>query len=212
MSLRPALAAALLLLCAVPALAGQCGSARGQAGGHDYLLLSLSWAPSFCATPAGRKNPQECGPDADYGFVVHGLWPQYADGKWPQCCQAVPPLSPSPTLDKAARWMIGDGLRRHEWEKHGSCMTDRQDEYFGAINRLVDTLGLAPALPGTGVNSVKVSALKRNWNVPPDAISVQCRNRLLTEVHICLDKSLSPMACPEAEKLADNCPGTVNLH
>jgi ribonuclease T2 len=206
------MAAALLLLAAAAARADQCAPARGQVGGYDYLLLSLSWAPSFCATPAGRNNPQECGPGAAYGFVVHGLWPQYADGKWPQCCQAVPPLAPSPTIDKASQWMIGDSLRDHEWEKHGSCVTGRQDEYFGTINRLVDTLGLAPALPGTGINSVKVSSLKRNWAVPPDAVTVQCKGRTLAEVHICLDKSLSPMTCPEAEKRADNCPGTVNLH
>lgn len=203
---------AALILATPPAWAAQCSPAKGQTGQFDYYLLSLSWAPSYCATPSGKKNPQECGPGTSYGFVVHGLWPQYGSGQWPQCCQAVAPVSPSPVVDKAAQVIIGSSLMEHEWEKHGSCVTGDQDRYFGEINQVVDALGLAPQVPGTGLNSIKVSDLKKNWPAPPEAISVQCKGKRLTEVHVCLDKSLSPMACPPEERQSDNCPGTVNLH
>jgi len=200
-----------MLTTATTAWAEQCGPARGKAGAYDYYLLSLSWAPSFCATPAGRNNPGQCGPQASYGFVVHGLWPQYADGRWPQCCQAVPPVKPSPTVDQVSRVMIGARLLQHEWDKHGSCVTDRQDEYFGRINRAVSALGLAPDLPGGGAERIRITDLKRHWPVPPQSITVQCKGKTLTEVRICLDKALSPLPCPLAAVKDDNCPGTVSL-
>jgi ribonuclease T2 len=206
------LTAALLAAIATTARADQCGPVRGLAGSFDYYLLSLSWAPSYCATPSGRKNPWECGPGSGYGFVVHGLWPQYTSGQWPQCCQAVRPVTPSTMVDAVSRVMIGPGLMSHEWEKHGSCVTSRQDEYFGRIDQVVSRLGLAPKVPGTGLDRIKVSALKQNWPVPPQSISVRCKGRMLREVHLCLDKALSPMPCPEAEVNSDNCPGTVSLH
>src|SRR5262245_21113480 len=44
-------------------------------GEFDYYLLSISWSPAFCATHADRV--QQCGIDTHFGFVIHGLWPQY---------------------------------------------------------------------------------------------------------------------------------------
>ncbi|BAE51504.1 Ribonuclease I [Paramagnetospirillum magneticum AMB-1] len=199
-------------LAAGAAQADQCGPARGQPGSFDYYLMSLSWAPSYCATTSGRANAQECGPGTSYGFVVHGLWPQYASGQWPQCCQAVAAVKPSAVLDRLSRVMIGSSLISHEWEKHGSCVTSQQDEYFGKIDQVVTALGLAPQVPGTGLDRIKVSALKQNWAVPAQSITVQCKGRKLTEVRICLDKTLSPMPCPAKEVESDNCPGTVSLH
>ncbi|EME71434.1 ribonuclease I [Paramagnetospirillum caucaseum] len=200
------------LLLPAAAMAEQCGPARGTAGRYDYYLFSLSWAPSYCDTPAGSRDPRQCGPGASYGFVVHGLWPQYAEGRWPQCCQAVPAVKPSPTVDEVSRVMVSPRLRQHEWDKHGSCVTDRQDEYFGKINRAAAALGLAPALPAGGVERIRVSDLKRNWPVPPRSITVHCKGRRLDEVRICLDRELAPMPCPEAQVKSDNCPGTVDLH
>ncbi len=200
-----------ILIAAATAGAGQCGPVRGTVGDYDYYLLSLSWAPGFCATPAGRTNTRQCGPQASYGFVVHGLWPQYADGRWPQCCQPVSPLKSSPAVDQASRVMIGAKLRQHEWDKHGACVTSRQDEYFDRINRAVSALGLAPDVPGGGGGRIRITDLKRHWPVPPQSISVQCKGRKLAEVHICLDKALSPLPCPMAEVKSDNCPGTVDL-
>ena len=48
--------------------------AKKQAGGTPVFsryLLSLSWAPDYCAQPTGDKDPRECGPGRQTGFVVH---------------------------------------------------------------------------------------------------------------------------------------------
>src|SRR5271170_6274224 len=54
-----------------------------QAGRFDYYLLSLSWAPTYCLTHA--DDGAEC-TGKGYGFVVHGLWPQYDTGGYPENC------------------------------------------------------------------------------------------------------------------------------
>ena len=193
------------------AWAEQCGPVRGKAGSFDYYLLSLSWSPTYCGTSSGRNNKQQCGGPQPHGMVVHGLWPQFADGTWPQCCQKVASVKPSPAVEQASKVMIGTRLLSHEWTKHGACVTSRQDEYFGKINQVTDSLGLAPGLSGSGQERIRVTDLKRHWAVPPAAITVQCKGTRLKEVHICLNKDLSPIACPEAEVKTDNCPGTVRL-
>ena len=51
----------------------------------DYFLLALSWVPSWCAAEGDARNAAQC--DTDAGWLVHGLWPQYADGGWPEVLQ-----------------------------------------------------------------------------------------------------------------------------
>ena len=45
---------------------------QSEPGNFDYYVLSLSWSPSFCESPAGAASPQQCG-RRPYSFVVHGL-------------------------------------------------------------------------------------------------------------------------------------------
>ena len=64
--------AILAALALVGALAAQY-----QTAPFDYYVLSLSWAPAFCALPnEASRNPRECAPGRKVGFIVHGLWPR----------------------------------------------------------------------------------------------------------------------------------------
>ncbi len=61
----------------------------------DFNVLALL-APNYCErakerAPNGRPDPQRNG--RSYDFVVHGLWPQYAQG-FPSYCQV--PLTARP--------------------------------------------------------------------------------------------------------------------
>src|SRR3546814_1587903 len=76
-------AAASQSLEAVPC--SQRDEARGRPGDFDFYMLAFSWSPAFCATDAGARSPGQCRDNA-FGWVVHGLWPQYAKG--PQGRQA----------------------------------------------------------------------------------------------------------------------------
>ncbi|MFX5574808.1 hypothetical protein ABTD77_20430, partial [Acinetobacter baumannii] len=73
------------------------------------------------------------GPDRRFGFVVHGLWPQYQNGGWPENC----------STERVSEQMIGRMLdimpsRQlviHEWRKHGTCSGQSADDYFGTIRK-----------------------------------------------------------------------------
>lgn len=203
------------------AVAASCSPARGQTGQFDYYVLSLSWSPAFCASPAGAKHPDQCGAEVPkHGFVVHGLWPQYAAGSaaqqqnrslWPQCCggASFDPAAVPATLDGV---MIGDDLRRHEWDKHGTCATTAPAPYFQSVAETVAKIGLAPKLSGEAPPArIKISELKTNFPVPANALYPTCKGKKLSEIHICLDKSLNPTACPPETRQQDKCPGTVSL-
>src|SRR3954453_14289234 len=63
----------------------------------DYYLLTLSWSPEYCH---GHTSTTQCAPDKHFGFVVHGLWPEYKTGSGPQHCGIQPGLSnPSSMLE-----------------------------------------------------------------------------------------------------------------
>ena len=59
---------------------------KKAAPAFSYYLLSLSWAPDFCAQPGKGSDPAECGTGKKIGFVVHGLWPQGDTGRGPENC------------------------------------------------------------------------------------------------------------------------------
>jgi ribonuclease T2 len=127
-------AAALLAVFAGLALA------RGnKAGIFDYYVLSLSWSPSFCGTPAGNDNPTQCAPGRRFAFVVHGLWPQFKDG-WPEFCATEEAWVPEQKIDAMMDIMPSRKLIIHEWRKHGSCSGLSQADYFGAIRVLRERL------------------------------------------------------------------------
>ena len=96
--LRLALSVACLALLLTPRAATAQDPRQNAPGQFDFYVLSLSWSPSFCAGAAERGAAPatanvQCGP-RPYSFVVHGLWPQYADG-FPEYCQI-----PAPRLDR----------------------------------------------------------------------------------------------------------------
>jgi ribonuclease T2 len=79
---------------------------QGKPGVFDYYLLTLSWSPEFCHSHADKPECQS----GHHGFVVHGLWPQYADG-YPENCSNAPGLSNPAQM---ADIMPGPGLVAHE--------------------------------------------------------------------------------------------------
>lgn len=145
---------------------------RGRKGDFDHYVLSLSWSPAFCDSPAGRRSPMQCR-DNRFGWVVHGLWPQYAQARsgqrWPQYCGRVQPV-PETVLRRHLCSSPDPKLMQCEWAKHGSC-SDFADPagYFTAIEDLRGRLvlpepraGQSPAaLSGAVVAANRAQGLER---------------------------------------------------
>lgn len=105
---------ALLVLISVAAAAGSSKhrrprAAQGTPGEFDYYLLTLSWSPEFCYSQAHAEKP-EC-QSGHNGFVLHGLWPQYAHGGYPENCSKAPGLA---NAGEMADIMPDAGLVAHE--------------------------------------------------------------------------------------------------
>lgn len=171
--------------------------------------LALSWSREFCR---GReKDPamdyQCSGKIGDFGFVLHGLWPEAAGPDYPQYCRKAAQLSRKVVAENICMTPSVQ-LLQHEWAKHGTCMTRKPETYFGAAKLLFNAIefpdmdrlsrqgskegeatlnaaGLADAFAsineGLPANAVKVKTNRKGW---------------LEEVRLCLDKNFKPQSCP----------------
>jgi ribonuclease T2 len=188
--------AALALILAPPALAE-----GARAGDFDYWVLALSWSPNWCAEADRAETADQCDPDADFGWILHGLWPQYETG-WPSYCTDAP--APPSRADTAAMADImgSAGLAWHSWKKHGSCAGLSAQAYFAraraayaAIVRPAAFRELtAPARLPAG--TVEAAFLAANPGLAPEGVTVTCRDGAIAELRICLTREgLAPRPC-----------------
>ena len=165
----------------------------GQPGNFDYYVLALSWSPEFC-----HNHPEkaECR-DGHYGFIVHGLWPQFAHG-YPEHCSD---QTSDGSLPESVDIMPDPELIRHEWETHGTCSGLEPDAYFKLIRRAFESIKVPSRFErptysfSIAPSEVKREFLAANPRLQNEDMVVSCGNNYLTGVSICLTKSLEPMAC-----------------
>ena len=170
----------------------------------DYFLLTLSWAPDFCASNPKVRSSAECDPKQHMGLVVHGLWPQYDNGKWPQDCTTTPPVASS-TVKHMMPIMPGKQLIQHEWSKHGTCSGLSVKDYFGAIEKLYNGLQVPDGFQHPSSSSKTSAAeIEKKFasanNAPKGAFRVSCLQNEFSAVEICLSKDLQYQACPSTLK------------
>ena len=167
----------------------------------DYYVLSLSWAPGFCAQPgAAAGNPRECAPGGRVGFIVHGLWPEAAAGKGPESCGTARRV-PKPVVDFVLRDMLTAGLVQHEWAAHGVCTGLNPFDYFSSIVQAraavqipVQILSLQDRIresPG----QIETQFAAANPSFPKAAFRTFCPRGAFQEERICFEKNLKPQAC-----------------
>ena len=187
------------LLSAVAVLLGSFAFAKGERSGEfDYYVLSLSWSPTWCAIEGDARQSPQC--EADFGWVMHGLWPQYHRG-WPSYCPTTE-RNPSRAMTRDMADVMGtSGLAWHQWNKHGVCSGLTASDYYAlareAYGKVVRPpvfrqLDRAVKLPASVVEE---AFLTSNPQLSPDMITITCRDGRIQEARICLSKSLDPVPC-----------------
>ncbi|HEY3936233.1 MAG TPA: ribonuclease T2 [Bryobacteraceae bacterium] len=171
------------------------GQQRSRAGEFDYYLLNLSWSPEFCH---GQPNSPECSGSQHFGFIVHGLWPQFRNGGGPEYCGQQPGLSdPARMLDI----MPDVHLVAHEWAAHGTCSGLNADDYFGLIRRIFTALRMPPEFvsPARQFNippaELKRSFEQANPGLADADLAVSCAGPYLRAIEVCMSKDGRPMPC-----------------
>ena len=125
----------------------------------DYLLLNIRWPHGVCSN-------EDCVPNEPDSFQIHGLWPNYDNGTWPQFCCRKTPFDMDEIsslrdelevfdnfeamiscLIQQTNWrnlLLGksaSSLWAHEWDKHGTCST-ASPKIRGELNYFSTTLHL----------------------------------------------------------------------
>jgi ribonuclease T2 len=159
----------------------------------DYYLLNLSWSPEFC-----HSHPTNAQCSIHSTFVLHGLWPQNANGSYPQNCSSAPgPADPS----KYSDIYPDPGLLQHEWKTHGTCSGLAPDAYFTAARKALQSVRIPPTLSGLdhqiSMPPAQILGLftTANPSVPNTSLALSCGNNYLTAVEVCLNKQLQPTSC-----------------
>lgn len=195
---RRAIAAVALAFAVACANAQRCGTGGGTPGVFDYYVLALSWAPGYCDT-ASRPSERECGHGRHLGFVVHGLWPQYENGRSPEGCAPPRPVAHD-LVDRMLSLMPDPGLIQHEWACHGTCSGMAARDYFAAVDRAFQAVRVPDELRAPRqTNRIRVRDLERRFadvnHASPDSFRVVCRDGELMEVRACITKDLRLRPC-----------------
>jgi ribonuclease T2 len=194
----------LLILLAISTLAAGATARHrksfdGEPGTFDYYLLSLSWSPAFCLSDPGAA---ECNGPRRFGFIVHGLWPQYEKG-WPENCN-VHRQVPDNVVSSISDIMPARGLVYHEWSAHGTCSGLDPEDFFALLRRAYAGIAVPASLSRVAheieqsPSAIAAEFLHANPKLSAQSIVVTCTRQdapRLREVHICLDRDLNPRAC-----------------
>lgn len=185
-------------ILALAALVAGPATAEGRAGDFDYYVLSLSWSPTWCAEQGTSQGSPQCAPERDLGWMLHGLWPQYEEGGWPDYCEAEAPRDGA--FAEMADIMGTAGLAAHEWNRHGSCSGLDAEGYFDLSRRAFEMLSLpefgaeerAVSLPAA---EVEAAFLEVNQGLEGEGVIVTCAAGRIDEIRICLDRELGFRTC-----------------
>jgi ribonuclease T2 len=163
-------------------------------------ILALSWSPQFCRAHDGdARYASQCGVKGQFGFILHGLWPDGDGRDDPAWCAPAKLLSPD-TIIRNFCMMPSVKLQQHEWAKHGTCAAQDPDRYFKAASILYGAMkwpdmnrlsykrpsvaefvqAFVAANPGLPSNAVRVDTTRGGW---------------LGGVKICLNIDYRPRAC-----------------
>jgi len=190
-----------LIVAIVLLMTAPLARAEGErAGEFDYYVLALSWNANWCAREGDARGADQCDARHDYGFVLHGLWPQFEQG-WPSYCRSVE-LDPSRRQTREMVDIMGSsGLAWHQWNKHGRCTGLSAKAYFDlsraafasvtrpeVLRKIPETMNIPPKV-------IEAAFLEVNPALEADGVTVTCKGFDFQEVRICLARDLTPRRC-----------------
>jgi ribonuclease T2 len=192
-----------------PSHPGQAATAPTP-GAYDYYVMALSWSPTFCRTHP--EEDEQCA-HKGYGFVMHGLWPQYQNGGGPDRC-ANDNRPDRHTIAETLAFMPSKRLINHEWYKHGACTGLDPDVYFKTADRAFATIHVPDELKAPKddlqmrADDLRGALKRANPGLADDMMSLHCSQGDLVEVRVCVDKNnLGLRSC--GKRMRSGCPASA---
>jgi ribonuclease T2 len=182
------------------------------AGQFDYYMLVLSWSPTHCAESEAEshsvRNDMQCAgrKGRRYGFILHGLWPQYEKGYPERCPTAWRPFVPEPVIASVTDVMPSRGLVIHEYRVHGTCSGLLPAPYFALARRFLNRIRIPKRYQNpferqfVSPRELRADFVHANPGLKPDMIAITCGGpgERLREVRICMTKDIRPRPCGDA--------------
>ena len=199
---RTTIWAILVIFCVMTFAFGRKHSKGGQQGSasFDYYLLSLSWAPSYCASHPSDSS-SECKAGNHTAFVLHGLWPSSNNNPMqPLSCAPARPVA-SDIVQHMLEYFPDKGLIQHEWAKHGTCSGLTSAQYFGKVEQAFKAVQVPDRYKKLNhsqqisEHDVEQDFAQAN-NAPAEAFRLSCHAEQLVALEACLDKDLHYQECP----------------
>lgn len=203
--------AAAFALATAHARGHKSSSHHDAPGTYDYYVMALSWSPTYCETHPDEDD--QC-THKGYGFVLHGLWPQYEHGGGPEQC-ASDDRPDRATIARTLAFMPSRRLINHEWRAHGACTGLGAKGYFDLADRAFAVVHVPPKLaaPRASLSMSTPQLLdaftRANPGLDRDMMSLHCSRGQLVEVRVCLDKNLSPRRC--GRRMRSYCPASASF-
>jgi len=173
----------------------------GRAQAFDYYVLAISWTPGWCAIEGDARDDASCETGAGVGWTLHGLWPQFDAGGWPEFCTTAERDATRAQTAAMADIMGSAGLAWHQWRKHGRCAGLSAGRYFAAARAAFDALGLPRDLRHLDremrldPDNLAAAFARALPGATADSVAVICRGPVIREVRVCLTKDLDARAC-----------------
>lgn len=183
--------------------------AASTSGAFDYYTLALSWSPTHCESEDGARDAQQCAPrhGRPYGFILHGLWPQYDDG-FPESCETRErPFVPDRVISEMSDIMPSRGLVIHQYRKHGTCSGLAPDAYFDKSRQLFRSITVPDRFRNPreaqflSPDDVIHAFAAANPKLDRDMMAVVCASpgNRFRELRVCFSKAGEPIRCGRNE-------------
>jgi ribonuclease T2 len=185
------------------------------AGKFDYYTLVMSWSPTHCVTAEVGRDEQQCqrADGQSYGFVLHGLWPQYEKGYPEACPTGRKPFVPRPVINDMLDVMPSTGLIIHEYKLHGTCSGLDPEKYYKLSRELFTHVRIPDRFQNpfetqfVAPRELVQEFMRANAWLRPNMIVVGCGgpgNRL-RDVRVCLTPDGQGRACGQNEQQRNLC-------
>jgi ribonuclease T2 len=171
-----------------------------RAGDFDYYVMALGWSSNWCSAQGDANRDPQCSRGRGLSFTLHGLWPQNDSG-WPSYCRTA---AADPTRRDSAAMadiMGGAGLAWYQWKKHGRCSGLSARDYYATMRKAYKAISIPPVFRRLGrdvtlpASVVEDAFIEANPGLGRDQITITCRDGMIQEVRLCMDKDLSPRRC-----------------
>jgi ribonuclease T2 len=166
-----------------------------------YYVLALNWTPEWRRSGGSGATASQMDGGQDFGFTLHGLWPDGARPPYPRFCRSAGALDPA-TVRRMYCRTPSPTLLQHEWQAHGTCAGwSSAEAYFAQASKLFDRIVLPKieAIPADDLTAgaVRAAFVAKNPGLRPQGVFVQTVHGAdLGEVRLCYDLQFRPIACP----------------